>query len=310
MTKKLIYGITSAILLSTFVLIACSNTSSKSNSNSTKNGIELNWKLSENDSISYKTVMTEIGESSFGMDLGELFDKITDSTKTDKDQFGKDFFNKLKDHYNSTNLLTILSNSVDFKDVITIEMVLEEKANKKEDVEEDEANQMKKIMNSMTKGTMLRGSIYKNGALHSFWMKSSQKNLLSLFFELPEKPINKGDTWTLDNVNFIGNDQNFICRTAEKKNLITLIDIKEVEGETIAVIDYDILEYVSGDFNSPAFFGNEGGNKATTMKFIYKAQAEFSVDKGKWVSYNGIMSLNASGFMNSVQKKKFALIEQ
>ena len=46
------------------------------------------------------------------------------------------------------------------------------------------------------------------------------------------------------------------------------------------------------------------------MKFIYKAQAEFSVDKGKWVSYNGIMSLNASGFMNSVQKKKFALIEQ
>lgn len=304
MTKKLIYGITSTILLSTLVLIACSNTSDKSNS--TENGIELNWKLSDNDSLSYKTVMTEIGESSFEMDLGGLFDKITDSTKTDKDQFGKDFFNKLKDQYNNTNLLTILSNSIDFKDVINIEMVAEQKDNK----EDEEKDEMKKMMNSMMKGTMLRGSVYKNGSLHSFWMKNSQKNLLSLFFELPNKPVSKGETWTLNNVNFIGNDQNFICRKAEKRNIITLSDIKGIEGQTIAVIDYDILEYVSGDFNSPAFFGNEGENKTTTMKFIYKAQAEFSIDEGKWISYNGIMSLDASGVINSVQKKKFALIEQ
>lgn len=302
MTKKLIYGITSIILLSTFVLIACSKTSGKNNS--TENGIELNWKLSENDSLSYKTVMTEIGESFFEMDFGELFDKITDSTKSDKGQFPKNFFNKLKNQYNNTNLTTILTNSSDFKDVINIEMIAEEKK------EDDETDEMKKLMNSMMKGTMLRGSIYENGSIHSFWMKSNQKNLLSLFFELPNKSINEGDTWTLNSVNFIGNDQNFICRKAEKKNIITLSEIKEIEGRTIAVIDYDILEYVSGDFKSPAFFGNEGGNKTTTMKFIYKAQAEFSIDEGKWISYNGIMSLDASGVMNSVQKTKFALIEQ
>jgi len=306
MTKKIIYGITSTILLSTFVLIACSNTSDNNNSNSTENTIDLNWKLSEKDSLYYKTVMTEIGESSFEMDFGGLFDKITDSTNTDKDQFGKNFFNKLKNQYNNTNLVTILTNSSDFEDVISIEMVAEQKEKK----ENDETDEIKRMMNSIMKGTMLRGSIYKNGAIHSFWMKSNQKNLLSLFFELPNKPIKKGETWTLNNVNFIGNDQNFICRKAEKKNIVTLSDIKEIDGQTIAVIDYDILEYVSGDFNSPAFFGNEGANKTTTMKFIYKAKAEFSIDDGKWISYNGIMSLDASGVMNSVQKKKFALIEQ
>ena len=60
-----------------------------------------------------------------------------------------------------------------------------------------------------------------------------------------------------------------------KKNIITLIYIKNVNGETVAVIDYDILEYVSGDFNNP--FSKD--SKETTMEFIYKENAEFSIDK-------------------------------
>lgn len=46
------------------------------------------------------------------------------------------------------------------------------------------------------------------------------------------------------------------------------------------------------------------------MKFINKARTEFSIDERKWISYNGIIALNALRVMNSVQKKKFALIEQ
>ena len=95
MTKKITYGITSTIFLTILVLIASSNTPNENNLNS--NEIELNWKLSDNDSLSYRTVMTEIGESSFEVDFGGLFNKITDSTKSDKSQFGKDFFNRLKD---------------------------------------------------------------------------------------------------------------------------------------------------------------------------------------------------------------------
>lgn len=96
MKKKTIYRITGTILLSTFVLIACSNTSDKNNSNQTKKGIELNWILSDNDSLIYKTVMNQIGESSFEMDYGGLFDKTTDNSKVDTEKFGKDFLKNLK----------------------------------------------------------------------------------------------------------------------------------------------------------------------------------------------------------------------
>lgn len=306
MTKRIIQLITSTLLMSGFVLMACSNKANDSKIESARNTVDLNWKLPDTDSLKYQTVMTPIGESSFKMNFGELFDKITDKENTEMENFGKTFFKKLKDFNNNTNLITILTKSENFDDVINIEMIAEEK----EKSNDDDKDSMSQMMHSILKGTMLRGSVYSNGSLHSFWMKSRQKNLLSLFFELPNKSIKKGDSWTLHNVNFIGNDQNFICKECEKKNTITLIDIKHIDAETIAVIDYDIVEYVSGDFNMPAFMGNKASKKKTTMKFIYKARAEFSIDKGKWISYNGIMALNASGALNSVQKQKFALIER
>lgn len=306
MNRKITYSIINIIILSTISFVACSNRIDENNIEVTKKVVKLQWKLSNNDTIFYKTVMSEIGESSFEADFGGIFKKDTNSTKTGVNKLGNDFFKKLKDQYNNTNLVTRLTKSPDFNAVVDIEMIAEQK-DKKEVNGKDEA---RSFMSSMMKGTMLRGSVNTDGSLHSFWMKNSQKNLLSLFFELPNKPIKKGDTWTLHNVNFIGNDQNFVCRKAKKENTITLTDIKEINGETIAIINYNIIEFVSGDFKMPKYFGSSGKNKTTEMEFVYKAQAEFSINKGKWINYNGIMSLNASGMMNSVQKKKFALIEE
>ncbi len=45
------------------------------------------------------------------------------------------------------------------------------------------------------------------------------------------------------------------------------------------------------------------------MKFTHRAIAEFSVDKGRWISYDGIMTLVASGVMKANQKTKFTLIK-
>lgn len=307
MTRKIFFSFIGSTLLFFILLITCSNTN-----NINKKSIVLRWKLSQNDTLRYKTVMNEIGESSFQLNLGGLFDTFTKDSISNGKSTGKDFFNKLQHQFNDTQLSSILTRSQDFENVIDIAVVVD--SDEKEDeisLEDDEdevAAKLQKMMNSMMKGTMLRGSIHTDGSLHSFWVKSNQKNLLSVFFELPNTPISKGDTWTLDNVNLISNDQNFICREAKKKNTITLTDIKEINGETIAVIDYDILEYVSGDFNAPTLHGTNGTR--TTMEFVYKAQGEFSLDKGKWVSYNGILSFDASGIMESKQKKKFALIEQ
>jgi hypothetical protein len=64
------------------------------------------------------------------------------------------------------------------------------------------------------------------------------------------------------------------------------------------------MEYVLGDFNNPF----AGSNKKTMMKMTYNAIAEFSIDKGRWSSYDGIMSLTATGVMTTNTTKKFALL--
>ena len=50
-----------------------------------------------------------------------------------------------------------------------------------------------------------------------------------------------------------------------------------------------------------------GGEQKTMMKITHQAIAEFSVDKGRWISYDGIMSLDATGFMTAKKKTKFTL---
>ena len=66
---------------------------------------------------------------------------------------------------------------------------------------------MKAMMRKSMTGTMLRGTVNKDGSLHSFWVKGEQKNLISLLFELPTQSVKKGDSWTLNNVSLINNDQ-------------------------------------------------------------------------------------------------------
>lgn len=171
------------------------------------------------------------------------------------------------------------------------------------------SNGVLKMMQSMTQGVMLRGSVYETGGIHSFWVKSAQKNLIALFFELPTKPVKVGDKWSLD-INLITNDQNFDCDSSYKINEVTLADIKKINGETIAVLKYNIVEYVKGNFNTPSFFGSEGGQKETMMKFTHQGIAEFSVDKGRWINYDGIMSLEATGVMTANKKTKFTLIDE
>lgn len=111
-------------------------------------------------------------------------------------------------------------------------------------------------------------------------------------------------------INLITNDQNFECDSAYKINEVTLNEIKTVKGETIAVLRYNIVEYVKGDFNAPAFFGKEGGMKESMMKFSHQGIAEFSVDRGRWINYDGIMSFEATGIMTANKKTKFTLINE
>src|SRR5690625_7738523 len=128
---------------------------------------------------------------------------------------------------------------------------------------------------SIQSGVLFRCSVYETGGIHSFWLNSSQKNLIAIFFELPKNPVKIGDKWSLD-INLISNDQNFECETAHKINEVELIDIKNINGERIAVLQYHIEEYVEGQFNSHTFFGCNRGDTETMMSYSYDCNAYYS----------------------------------
>lgn len=271
--------------------------------------VDLKWKIGENEKLNYATVMSDIDTSTIEMDFSRLFKSLSESTKSGMNE-SKDFFKKFNNSYKNLDYITTLSS--DENGVIDIVMTTRPKENIQE-AEIDSTNskeaEILKMMQSMNQGVMLRGSVYETGDIRSFWVKSSQKNLIAIFFQLPAKPVKIGDKWSLD-INLIANDQNFECDSAYKINEVTLTDIKKVNGETVAVLKYNIIEYVNGDFNSPSFSGNNRRIKKTMMKFSHQGIAEFSIDKGRWITYDGIMSLEASGVMTANKKTKFTLIKE
>ncbi|WP_375559953.1 hypothetical protein ACE193_19870 [Bernardetia sp. OM2101] len=270
-----------------------------------KESVDLRWKIQENEDLNYMTAMKEIDSSYMEMDLGSLFNALSTNKKEGLSESQK-FFNQLNKVVYDMDYITTLHKKED--GVVDIQMKMYDGESDSE-MENDTIRGTKTIlrmMSAMNEGIVLRGSVLETGEVHSFWLQSRQKNLISVFFELPNKPVSIGDTWELD-VNFITNDQNFECDSSYKINEVTLVDIKVIDGERIAVLKYNLDEYVHGTFNSPALF-ETGGKKDSMMRFSHQAIAEFSIDKGRWISYNGIMSLEAKGVMNANKKTKFTLL--
>jgi hypothetical protein len=271
--------------------------------------VDLKWKIAKNEKLSYLTVMSDIDTNAIEMDFEGMYKSLSDTSENGYKE-SKNFFKKLNKVFENYDYVTTLTNSGN--SVIDIILAIKPNETIQEtdiDTSDNKEAEIMRMMQSMNQGILLRGSVYESGEIHSFWVKNDQKNLISLFFELPSKPVKVGDKWSL-NINLISNDQNFECDSAFKINEVTLIEIKVVNGETIAVLKYNIIEYVKGNFNSPSFFGSEDGIKETMMKFSYQGISEFSIDKGYWISYDGIMSLDASGVMTANKQTKFTLIKE
>lgn len=301
------------IIISIIGINSCSTTKNTIFDNDFKK-VALKWNV--NDTIKYITKMEQVGEAEFNMDFektfGNIFSdiskKIIDSTSVKKDSakndlnnlFKGDLFKKMKSEFNKINnkteLITYLTKSPNFENVIDVEMI------RKNLIKNDSIDE-KSLFSMIKSGTQLKGSIYENGSLHSFWLNNAQRNLISLFYELPAKEIKKGDVWSLKNLNYIQYNNIFNCNKAEKKNEVKLVDLIKKNRETIALIEYNIYEYVDGNI---IFFGNK---TPSNMKMKYNAKGEFSIDKGKWVSYKGFLSIETNGMISSKSKQKFELIE-
>jgi len=274
----------------------------------------LKWKLKPGEVITYKTTMDEMDTANYKtttMNFGGMAKLISKMLADSSGKMDKEKEKEMKEFDRKMQNIQLMSKLTEAKSgIIDIVGSYIEKKTEEDTTHDSLSDALKdemKFMESMVGNVALRGSVDENGKVQSFYVKNDQRNLIAIFYELPGKPVKVGDTWSLD-IHFISMDQNFKCDTSYRKNEVKLTGIKKQGKETIAELKYDIDEYVSGDFKSPMNFGGMDKQEKTTMKITYTGTAEFSIEQGRWLNFDGIMFLDASGVMTSHTAKKCSLI--
>lgn len=256
---------------------------------SDSNAISLKWKLKPDETIGYKTAMEQVESSDFEIDFG-------DDKNMPKEEF-KEIFDGLKKEFEKTSFITTMQ----WNERGNIETKMFTEGFNDKDTKPIDPKNFKPA--SMMKGVMLRGEINESGQIESFYLKGAQKNLITMYFELPNRPVKIGDIWSL-NVSYLQFDQSFVCKSADRTNNVELIDVLKDENDTIVVIKYNISESASGYMKNP--MTNEKIETSISMSF--NGIAEFSINKGRWIKYNGILETTQKGMMSGSSKQKLALI--
>jgi hypothetical protein len=271
-----------------------------------KEKISLEWKISKNDTLKYKTTMNAIQEKS------EVSNQ-NDSTSIFSGKHFEKILESLSDINSDIKYQTNLFVNKNDEKQIDIEMLMinDEKDNSDE-IEKDSLNfkNLFKGLVGLNGNVVLRGRITNGGEIVSTYYKNSQKNLISILFELPNKKVEIGEKWKL-NLSLIEMDQNFVCDSLSTENAVYIEQIIEKDDDKIAIIKYNISEYVIGDFSNPmgGLFGM-GTDKKTFMKVSHIATGNFSILKGKWINYEGIMEIESNfSIFGGKSKTEFKLIE-
>lgn len=256
----------------------------------------MRWKVPEGDTVVYRTEMNEMDTAAYAR-LGGAPGALFDSAGSSLPQQWGDAMARANSEVN-TYLVRRRPG------VIGIEMreVKLKGANDAADTSLKEMRMMMEMMARMSGGVQLRGSVLDDGRIESFYLNESQRNLLALMFELPARPVRVGDTWPLS-VTMIHMDQNFICDSAARSNSVKLTEIRKTDHGPLAILAYDIDEYVDGTFG-----GMLGEGAPTMMHITFTAQAGFDIERGGWAFYDGVMSVSSTGIMSTSQRKRFVLV--
>lgn len=263
--------------------------------------VKLNWKIEKNETLSYKTIIAETTDESSKNEFDSIMNTLfTDSVTM---QFIAAQQQIVKSAQNSvfSSKLTNKGNGV--VDIVMMPMPKEETEN----TVPDSMTMFLDLMKTMNSGPIVCGSVNATGDIQSFWVNNAQKNILALLFELPTKSVKIGDTWSID-FNYFQNNPSFKCDSSFKSNKVALKEIKKINGENIAILHYEIVEFVEGldditaidrSNDTPSF---KFIPTKTTMKCTYEAVGEFSIDKGNWISYNGTLISEGQGLPNTTTK--------
>ena len=238
--------------------------------------------------------------------------KITDSLTYETFMHGYSLEEKIKEVENETNLERMNELLKEIKrDKINYETQIFSDNHGNYDVKMIHKSDVNKL-NINDRNVILRGKFNPDGQNLSFYYEQNKKNLISLFFELPKKSLKIGDEWNID-VDIISLNQHFKADSLSKKNTVRLKDIVERNGNKIAIIEYDLNEYVSGSLEKNKT-KNSKKNKTSEKPYLqatHKIIGEFNIDKGFWISYDGYRETKGNisiWGMNNNQKSVLKLI--
>ncbi len=276
--------------------------------------VEFKWKVDKSVKLTYQTIIEQVDTSVIksNVTLADIIspDSLTRDLMKEEEEKALDideFIDEMKKIYGNIKYVTHLTNKKENIIDIVTEMLPEEQLSNSEinKMDEKEKEIYIRRMAHLNQGVVLRGSIFDNGEIESFWLKNDQKNILSLFFRLPDRPVKIGDSWSID-VSLISGDHNFICDSSHRINKIILTNLEQEEDELIATVKYNIVQYAQGKYKAPLF----GGTRKTKLKADYMAIAKFSITKGKWISYEGLLSYYMTGIKEGNITTRYALYEQ
>ncbi len=254
--------------------------------------VRINWKIKKKEIIAYRTIMSEIEETKFqGTNyMNSLMDSLGLKELSNLFDFAE-LTKQLKKESENYETISTLQNSAD---LIYVRMVRK--------LKDGTISTSTGFIDGITKGIQFRGYLSKKGDIYSYYLKSQQKNILALLFQLPSTKVKVGDSWSVDSQWFTA-DQSFKCEKAERVNQVTLEKLIIEKRDTIALISYNLRELMEGETQIP--WSKEV--KKSRMTMTYKGVSEFNITQGRWEKFAVIMDLETTGLQNIKQKILYSL---
>ncbi len=153
----------------------------------------------------------------------------------------------------------------------------------------------------------LHSEVTPDGKILPYYVDADEKNLLSLYFQLPGKPVKVGDSWPVDTICVrAGSDPaQFVVETSERESQVTFMGVsKTATDEPVAVLDYHITERLTGKQSIPALAKEPVQG---SFDCVGSGQGEFLIEQGRWKNFSFEFVVQTTGLMSSTLTQSFAL---
>lgn len=254
--------------------------------------VDLKWKIHPREVIKYKAIISEINlEPDFMLDGFEVLKNPILKSKVN---------NKLKAYKGPVGTLEArLEGKVGgFK-----AKFVAVKPEYDSPPTNDEEKIKREIVDSRAGTVEILAELGLKGQLNSFYLKQKQRNILALFFKLPELEVKIGNEWNLP-LTLIEIGQGFVPKEAARDQEAKLVGLrKNSKGEEIAELFYVIAEKVNGQFE----YSYSDKVVPISTNYSYYASGQFNINMGRWESFTAISYLSGSGLSQNENMMVFML---